>query len=114
MALEKAALSSVIHVIDDDEALRESLKFLLRSAGLDVQSYPSAREFIDALPSLTLSCVITDLRVPDMSGIELLQHLKNFKIEAPVIVITGHGDVALAVEAMKIGAADFFRKAVRR
>jgi two-component system, LuxR family, response regulator FixJ len=110
MVLEKAALPRVVHVIDDDEALRESLTFLLRSAGLDVQSYPSAREFIDALPSLTLSCVITDLRMPDMSGIELLQHLKNLKIEAPVIVITGHGDIALAVEAMKIGAADFFEK----
>jgi two-component system, LuxR family, response regulator FixJ len=70
MALEKAALSSVVHVIDDDEALRESLTFLLRSAGLDVQSYSSARAFIDALPGLTLSCVITDLRMPDMSGIE--------------------------------------------
>jgi two-component system response regulator FixJ len=110
MALEKAALSSVVHVIDDDEALRESLTFLLRSAGLDVQSYSSARAFIDALPRLTLSCVITDLRMPDMSGIELVQHLKSLKIEAPVIVITGHGDIALAVEAMKIGAADFFEK----
>jgi two-component system response regulator FixJ len=85
MALEKAALSSVVHVIDDDEALRESLTFLLRSAGLDVQSYPSARAFIDVLPALTLSCVITDLRMADMSGIELVQHLKKLKIEAPVI-----------------------------
>jgi two-component system, LuxR family, response regulator FixJ len=85
MALEKAALSSVVHVIDDDEALRESLTFLLRSARLDVQSYPSARAFIDVLPALTLSCVITDLRMADMSGIELVQHLKKLKIEAPVI-----------------------------
>jgi hypothetical protein len=84
MALEKAALSSVVHVIDDDEALRESLTFLLRSAGLDVQSYSSARAFIDALPGLTLSCVITDLRMPDMSGIELMQHLKSLKIE-PIV-----------------------------
>jgi len=110
MALDKAALPTVVHVIDDDEALRESLTFLLRSAGLNVQNYSSARAFIDVLPGLTLSCVISDLRMPDMSGIELIQHLKNLKIEAPVIVITGHGDIALAVEAMKIGAVDFFEK----
>ena len=108
--LEKAFARSVVHVIDDDEAMLESLSFLLRSADLEVRSYPSARAFFDALPDSTLGCVITDVRMPDMSGIELLQHLKKRKIEFPVIVITGHGDVALAVEAMKIGAADFFEK----
>lgn len=100
----------VIHVIDDDEALRESVAFLLRTADFDVKSYPSARAFLDSLPNETLNCVITDVRMPDMSGIELLRRLKDLKIGAPVIIITGHGDVALAVEAMKIGAVDFFEK----
>ena len=107
---EKVFARSVVHLIDDDEAMLESLSFLLRSADLEVRSYLSARAFLDALPGLTLGCVITDIRMSDMSGIELLQHLKKRKIEVPVIVITGHGDVALPVEATKIGAADFFEK----
>ena len=111
---ESAFARSVVHVIDDDEPMLESLSFLLRSADLEVRSYLSVRAFLDALPGPTLSCVITDVCMPEMSGIELLQHLKKRKIQVPVIAITGHGDVALAVEAMKIGAADFFEKAVRR
>ena len=99
-----------VHVIDDDEALRESLAFLLRTAQFDVKSYGSARAFLDSLPDQSLSCITTDVRVPDISGIDLLRRLKELKIAIPVIVITGHGDVALAVEAMKIGAADFFEK----
>jgi len=110
MAPEKTGERRVIHVIDDDEALRESLAFLLRAAQLEVKSYPSARAFLDSLPDQSLSCVITDVRMPEISGIDLLRRLKELKISVPVIVITGHGDVALAVEAMKIGAADFFEK----
>jgi len=110
MAPEKTGERRVIHVIDDDEALRESLAFLLRAAQLEVKSYPSARAFLDSLPDQSLSCVITDVRMPEISGIDLLRRLKELKIGVPVIVITGHGDVALAVEAMKIGAADFFEK----
>ncbi|HXW49713.1 MAG TPA: response regulator FixJ [Xanthobacteraceae bacterium] len=110
MAPEKTGERRVIHVIDDDEALRESLAFLLRSAQLEVKSYASARAFLDSLPDQSLSCVITDVRMPEVSGIDLLRRLKELKISVPVIVITGHGDVALAVEAMKIGAADFFEK----
>ena len=97
-------------VIDDDEGLRESLAFLLRSAKLEVRSFDSAKAFLDVLPDAALGCVITDVRMPEMSGIELLRRLKELKIGVPVIVITGHGDIALAVEAMKIGAADFFEK----
>jgi two-component system, LuxR family, response regulator FixJ len=100
----------VVHVIDDDEALRESLAFLLRAAQLEVKSYPSATAFLDGLPDESLGCVITDVRMPDISGIDLLRRLKELNIGVPVIVVTGHGDVALAVEAMKIGAADFFEK----
>jgi two-component system, LuxR family, response regulator FixJ len=101
---------STVHVIDDDEALRDSLTFLLRTARLDVLSYPSAAAFLDALPGAKLSCVITDVRMPGMSGIDLLRHLRERKISVPVIVITGHGDIPLAVEAMRIGAIDFLEK----
>ena len=110
MASENAAVQRVVHVIDDDEGLRESLAFLLRSAKLEVRSFDSAKAFLDVLPDTALGCVITDVRMPEMSGIELLRRLKELKIGVPVIVITGHGDIALAVEAMKIGAADFFEK----
>jgi two-component system, LuxR family, response regulator FixJ len=110
MAPEKTTAQRVVHVIDDDEALRESLAFLLRAAQLEVKSFPSARAFLDELPDESLGCVITDVRMPDISGIDLLRRLKELKIGVPVIVVTGHGDVALAVEAMKIGAADFFEK----
>jgi two-component system, LuxR family, response regulator FixJ len=110
MASENAAVQRVVHVIDDDEGLRESLAFLLRSAALEVRSFDSAKAFLDVLPDAALGCVITDVRMPDMSGIELLRRLKELKIGVPVIVITGHGDIALAVEAMKIGATDFFEK----
>jgi two-component system response regulator FixJ len=99
-----------VHVIDDDDALRESLAFLLRTARIAVESYASAGAFLEALPSSQLSCVITDVRMPGMSGIDLLRRLRELKIEVPVIVITGHGDVPLAVEAMKVGAIDFLEK----
>ena len=101
---------STVHVIDDDEALRNSLTFLLRTARLDVLSYPSATAFLEALPEANLSCVITDVRMPGMSGIDLLRRLRERKISVPVIVITGHGDIPLAVEAMRIGAIDFLEK----
>src|SRR5215467_2945673 len=110
MASENTAAQPVVHVIDDDEGLRESLAFLLRSAALEVRSFESAKAFLDVLPHAIPGCVITDVRMPDMSGIELLRRLKELKIGLPVIVITGHGDIALAVEAMKMGAADFFEK----
>lgn len=105
-----ASDEGVVHIIDDDDALRESLVFLLRTAGIEGKSYASAKAFLEAAPDLGLSCVITDVRMPDMSGIDLLRRLKELKIAAPVIVVTGHGDVALAVEAMKIGAVDFLEK----
>jgi two-component system, LuxR family, response regulator FixJ len=100
----------VVHVIDDDEAMRESLAFLLRTVQIEVQSYASAAAFLDALAHTGAGCVITDVRMPGMSGIELLRRLQELKIAVPVIVITGHGDIALAVEAMKIGAVDFLEK----
>jgi two-component system response regulator FixJ len=110
MVSEKPTTSRVVHIIDDDEALRESLAFLLSTAKLEVKSYDSAKAFLEALPDASLACVITDVRMPDLSGIDLLKRLKELKVGVPVIVITGHGDIALAVEAMKIGAADFIEK----
>jgi two-component system response regulator FixJ len=102
--------TGIVHVIDDDEAVRESLAFLLRTAKIEVQIHPSAAAFLDALPETKSSCIITDVRMPGVSGIDLLRRLKELKIVVPVIVITGHGDVPLAVEAMKFGAADFLEK----
>jgi two-component system, LuxR family, response regulator FixJ len=101
---------TTVHVIDDDEAVRESLEFLLRTAHFQVRTYDSAVAFLKALPAGVSGCVITDVRMPEMSGIDLLRRLKELGLAAPVIVITGHGDVPLAVEAMKIGAADFLEK----
>lgn len=99
-----------IHVIDDDDAARDSLAFLLQSADLNVVTYDSAKSFISSLPKANAGCVITDVRMPGMSGVDLLRRLKELGIEIPIIVITGHGDVQLAVEAMKTGAVDFLEK----
>jgi two-component system, LuxR family, response regulator FixJ len=101
---------AIVHVIDDDEAIRQSLAFLLQAAKLEVKTYSTAMAFLDALPDAASGCVITDVRMPVMSGVDLLRRLKELKIGVPVIVITGHGDVALAVEAMKVGAVDFLEK----
>jgi len=102
--------TSLVHVIDDDAALRDSLSFLLGTARLDVKTYESAEAFLSALPGVNSGCIITDVRMPNMSGVDLLRKLNKLQIALPVIVITGHGDVQLAVEAMKIGAADFIEK----
>lgn len=100
----------VIYAIDDDEAVRHSLEFLLKSAGIKVRGFESAKAFLEILPEVDSGCVITDVRMPGMTGIDLLKHLNANKADLPVIVITGHGDIALAVEAMKIGAFDFLEK----
>jgi two-component system response regulator FixJ len=99
-----------VYVIDDDDAARESLEFLLRSANFKVTAYDSGTAFLRSLPQSALGCIITDVRMPDLSGIELLKRLKELNVKMPVIVVTGHGDVPIAVEAMKLGAADFFEK----
>ena len=100
----------LVHIIDDDQAMRESLVFLLRSAHIAAETFASGPAFLASLPDDRLRCVITDVRMPEMSGLELLRRLREMTIVVPVIVITGHGDVPLAVEAMKFGAIDFLEK----
>jgi two-component system, LuxR family, response regulator FixJ len=100
----------VIHVIDDDDAARESLEFLLRAARFAVQSYASATAFLEVKPKIHSGCIITDVRMPEMNGLELLERLRALGVRTPVIVVTGHGDVPLAVQAMKNGAVDFLEK----
>ena len=100
----------VIHVIDDDDAVRDSLAFLLETAGMTVRTFESALGFLAALPVETPGCVVTDIRMPGMTGLELVGRLKDLGVGLPVIVITGHGDIPLAVEAMKAGVIDFIEK----
>lgn len=101
---------AVVHVIDDDEAVRQSLAFLLRASKLEVKTYENAQAFLATSSTVEPGCVITDVRMPGMSGIDLLKQLREDDVALPVIVITGHGDVPLAVEAMKFGAVDFLEK----
>jgi len=100
----------IVHVIDDDEAVREVLAFQLGSAGIDVKTHDSAAKFLKIVPTVQADCIITDVRMPDLSGIDLLRRLRELQVAVPVIVITAHGDIPLAVEAMRIGAIDFLEK----
>src|SRR3954452_16688470 len=102
----------LVHVIDDDAAIRDALSFLLNAAGLKVQTYESAGAFLSAVPGVGAGCIVTDVSMPEMSGIDLLRRLKELDVQLPVIVITGHGDIQLAVEAMKLGAKDFIEKPI--
>jgi two-component system response regulator FixJ len=100
----------VVHIVDDEESVRSSLAFLLSTAGFAVRTHQSATEFLAHAKGLRSACLITDLRMPDMSGVELLRRLREAGELMPAIVITGHGDVQMAVEAMKNGALDFIEK----
>lgn len=101
---------AVVHVVDDDESARESLAFLLEAADFEVVSHASALALLDALPLDGAGCVITDMRMPDMTGLELVRELNARGCRVPIIMITGHGDIPLAVEAMRAGVADFIEK----
>ncbi len=100
----------VVHVVDDDESARESLAFLLESADFEVVTYASAPAFLEALPTAKPGVIITDVRMPEMSGQDLVARLAALKVRMPIVMITGHGDVPLAVESMKAGVADFLEK----
>ena len=99
-----------VFVIDDDEAVRHFLRGLIASVDLRVQAYASAQEFLDAYPRNFPGCLVLDIRMPGMSGLELQQELNARGIDLPVIVLTGHGNVQVAVHAMKAGAVDFVEK----
>ena len=103
----------VVHVIDDDEAVRHSLKFLIECAGYTVRDHDSALSFLASLSQVGLpepGCIVTDVRMPQMTGVELIEKLKQLDIREPVIVITGHADVPMAIQAMKAGVSDFIEK----
>lgn len=101
---------TVIHVVDDDEAMRDSIAFLLDVNGFQPLVYASASAFQAESRLNASSCIVSDIRMPGMNGIELVRKLKSEGSACPVILVTGHGDVGLAVEAMKAGAVDFIEK----
>ncbi len=101
---------AVVHVVDDDLAVRQSLSFLLASDGLPVRLHESASAFLDNVKHASDGCIVTDVRMPGIDGIQFLRHLKSRGFTLPVIIMTGHADVPMAVEAMKEGAIDFIEK----
>ncbi|WP_226550162.1 response regulator transcription factor [Celeribacter naphthalenivorans] len=109
--------TGLIHIVDDDRAVRDGLGFLLGSLGLEIATHASALAFLDALdvaaPVAPVGCILADVRMPGMSGLELLDELQKRDCPLPVIMITGHGDVPMAVKAMRAGALDFFEKPVQ-
>ena len=100
----------VVHIVDDDEAMRDSLLFLLESAGLAARTYESAVAFLDGLEDLEPGCILTDVRMPRINGLEMVRRVKAAGVDLPVIVMTGHADLALAIEAMRAGVVDFLEK----
>ncbi|NIM51026.1 MAG: response regulator [Gemmatimonadales bacterium] len=108
-----AAAEPTVFIVDDDAPVRESLKLLMRSVGLGAEAYPSANEFLDAYDPTRPGCVVLDVRMPGMSGLELQERLDSLKSTLPIIFVTAHGDVPMAVKAVKAGAADFIQKPFR-
>jgi two-component system response regulator FixJ len=101
---------AIVYVIDDDQGARDSLEFLLDCAGIRVRSFASADAFLRASPPLSGACIVSDVRMPGTSGMELIEVLKRRGAIVPVVVITGHADVPLAIQAMKAGVSDFIEK----
>ncbi len=99
-----------VYVIDDDAAMRDSLDFLLDAADFDVALFETATKFLDVVQGLAFGCVVSDVRMPGLDGIELLKCMKTLKSPFPIVIMTGHGDIPLAVEAMKLGAIEFLEK----
>jgi len=100
----------MVHIVDDDEAVRKSLHLLMQSEEIPAQTYASAEDFLDEHAQSKLGCLLLDVRMPGMSGMQLLDLLKQQDVAIPVVFITGHGDIAMAVQAMKAGAIDFIEK----
>lgn len=104
------AAELTVFVVDDDQAMRGSLQWLIESVGMRVETFDSAQTFLDSYYPGRAGCLLLDVRMPGMSGLELQAYLARHEIRIPVIIITGHGDVSMAVKAMKIGAVDFIEK----
>jgi two-component system response regulator FixJ len=100
----------VVHIVDDDEAMRDSLLFLLDAEGLKARAYESALAFLDRAGELEPGCILTDVRMPQVNGLEMVRRLKAAGVTLPVIVMTGHADLSLAIEAMRAGVIDFLEK----
>lgn len=100
----------LVHLVDDDEAIRRSVGFMLKTSGFHVRTYESGVELLKAAPNLEPGCVLLDIRMPAMDGLEVQAALRDKGVTLPVIIMTGHGDVSLAVQAMKAGAVDFIEK----
>lgn len=105
-----ADANRTIHLVDDDEAIRRSVSFMLRTSGYLVKTYTSGVEFLGVAGDAVIGCILLDVRMPEMDGLEVQQALKDRGVLMPVIVMTGHGDINLAVQAMKAGAVDFIEK----
>jgi two-component system, LuxR family, response regulator FixJ len=101
---------ATVYVVDDDEAVRDSLEILLETSGFRARSFGSALAFLEAAGTLSPGCLVADVRMPEMDGLELQERLNEAGLRFPVIIITGHGDVPIAVRAMKAGAVDFIEK----
>jgi two-component system, LuxR family, response regulator FixJ len=113
MATAALNQEATVFVVDDDDAVRESLAFLMKSIGLKAESFPSAQAFLDSYNPARAGCLVLDIRMPGMSGLELQEKLIQMGSILPIIFITGHGDVPMAVKAIKAGAADFVQKPFR-
>jgi len=100
----------MVHIVDDDDAIRDALSLLMQTESIPCQTYASAEEFLDQHAQSKLGCLLLDVRMPGMNGLELIDLLKEQDVSIPVIFITGHGDVSMAVRAMKSGATDFIEK----
>lgn len=103
-------MTSPVYIVDDDRDVRSSISFMLGTDGMRTRAFASGHDFIDSLDHLEAGCVLLDIRMPDMDGVEVLAELRKRSIEWPVVMMTGHGEVALAVQTMKLGAIDFLEK----
>lgn len=111
--VERKEMQPVVFIVDDDDAVRESLEFLMKSIDLPSETFASAQDFLKSFNPDRPGCLLLDIRMPGMSGIELQAELKKRDAQIPIIFITGHGDVPMAVKAIQSGAADFIQKPFR-
>lgn len=107
------SITPTVFIVDDDEAIRDSLSMLMKSVGFEYEIYDNAQVFLDSYDGERTGCLLLDIRMPGISGLELHAKMKEMALDLPIIFITGHGDVSMAVEAMKNGAVDFFQKPFR-